>query len=125
VKDADQDSHQSFDLWAIRRRQELARLDARQQGLSRQSLGALPARPTAVQRPVFGARRRPPPASAARLSCVDLLALDDWGLEPLGAAARHDLPDILEDRYGRRSTIVTSQIPVDQWHALIGEPTLS
>jgi hypothetical protein len=38
-------------------------------------------------------------------------------------AARHDLLKILEDRYGRRSTIVTGQFPVDQWHALIGDPT--
>ena len=38
-------------------------------------------------------------------------------------AARHDLLEILEDRYGRRSTLVTSQLPVDQWHALIGDPT--
>jgi len=57
------------------------------------------------------------------LGRVDLLLLDDWGLEPLDAAARHDLLEILEDRYGRRSTIVTSQLPVDQWHALIGDPT--
>ena len=55
------------------------------------------------------------------LGRVDLLILDDWGLEPLDAAARHDLLEILEDRYGRRSTIVTSQLP--QWHALIGDPT--
>jgi len=48
---------------------------------------------------------------------------DDWGLEPLDAAARHDLLEILEDRYGHRSTVVTSQLPVDQWHALIGDPT--
>ncbi len=54
------------------------------------------------------------------LGRADLLILDDWGLEPLDAAARHDLLEILEDRYGRRSTIVTSQLPVDQWHALIG-----
>ena len=57
------------------------------------------------------------------LGRVDLLILDDWGLEPLDAAARHDLLEILEDRYGHRSTTVTSQIPVDQWHALIGDPT--
>jgi IstB-like ATP binding protein len=47
----------------------------------------------------------------------------DWGLEPLDAAARHDLLEILDDRYGHHSTIVTSQLPVDQWHALIGDPT--
>ena len=54
---------------------------------------------------------------------VDLLILDDWGLDPLDAAARHDLLEILEERYGRRSIIVTSQIPVDRWHQLIGDPT--
>ena len=52
-----------------------------------------------------------------------LLILDDWGLEPLDAGARHDLMEILEDRYGRRSTIVTSQVPVEHWHQLIGDPT--
>ncbi|KYK45309.1 ATP-binding protein [Bradyrhizobium liaoningense] len=57
------------------------------------------------------------------LGRVDLLILDDWGLAPLDARARHDLLEILEDRYGRRSTLVTSQLPVDQWHALIGDPT--
>jgi len=51
------------------------------------------------------------------------LILDDWGLEPLDAAARRDLLEILEERYGRRSTIITSQIPVDKWHELIGGPT--
>src|SRR5438093_7550187 len=57
------------------------------------------------------------------LGRVDLLILDDWGLEPLDAAARHDLLEILDDRYGRRSTVVTSQLPVDRWHQLIGDPT--
>lgn len=54
---------------------------------------------------------------------VKLLILDDWGLEPLSAASRHDLMEILEDRYGRRATIVTSQVPVDRWHDVIGDPT--
>jgi DNA replication protein DnaC len=57
------------------------------------------------------------------LASVQLLILDDWGLEPLDAGARHDLYEILVDRYGRRSTILTSQIPVDKWHAVIGDPT--
>lgn len=57
------------------------------------------------------------------LSGVQLLILDDWGLEPLNAQARHDLLEILEERYGRRSTIVTSQLPVDKWHAVIADPT--
>jgi DNA replication protein DnaC len=52
-----------------------------------------------------------------------LFELDDWGLEPLDAAARHDLLEILEERYGRRSTMITSQLPVDRWHEIIGDPT--
>jgi DNA replication protein DnaC len=57
------------------------------------------------------------------LAAVELLIFDDWGLEPLDAQARHDLLEILEDRYGRRSTLVTSQVPVADWHALIGHAT--
>lgn len=57
------------------------------------------------------------------LSRVDVLILDDWGLQPLDAQARHDLLEIVEERYGRRSTIVTSQPPVERWHDLIGDPT--
>src|SRR5665213_1972980 len=57
------------------------------------------------------------------LGGVQLLILDDWGLEPLDAQARHDLLEILEERYGRRSTIITSQLPVEDWHAVIGDPT--
>jgi DNA replication protein DnaC len=54
---------------------------------------------------------------------VDLLILDDWGLRPLDAQARHDLLEIVEERHGRRSTIITSQPPVDKWHDLIGDLT--
>ena len=57
------------------------------------------------------------------LGGVQLLILDNWGLEPLDAQARHDLLEILEERYGRRSTIITSQLPVESWHAVIGDPT--
>ncbi len=57
------------------------------------------------------------------LGSVQLLILDDWGLEPLDAMARHDLLEILEERYGRRATLVTSQLPVTAWHEVIGDPT--
>jgi hypothetical protein len=50
---------------------------------------------------------------------------DDWGLSVLTATERRDLLEILEDRQGRGSTIVTSQLPVDQWHEAIGDPTLA
>jgi DNA replication protein DnaC len=59
----------------------------------------------------------------AKLGGVQLLILDDWGLEPLDANARHDLLEILEERYGRRSTIITSQLPISAWHEVIGDPT--
>jgi len=57
------------------------------------------------------------------LTGAQLLILDDWGLDPLDAGARRDLYEILEERHGRRSTILTSQVPVDKWHEIIGSPT--
>jgi DNA replication protein DnaC len=54
-----------------------------------------------------------------------LLVFDDWGLAKLVQEQRHDLLEILEDRHGLRSTLVTSQIPVEHWHELIGDPTLA
>ncbi len=56
---------------------------------------------------------------------TDLLILDDWGLAPIGAAERRDLLEILEDRYGSRSTVVASQLPVESWYEVIGDPTLA
>ena len=56
---------------------------------------------------------------------ADLLILDDWGLTPMTDPQRRDLLEILEDRYGKRSTIVTSQLPVAAWHEAIGDPTLA
>jgi len=56
---------------------------------------------------------------------TDLLVLDDWGLTPMTDPQRRDLLELLEDRYGRKSTIVTSQLPVTSWHEAIGDPTLA
>jgi len=58
------------------------------------------------------------------LARVQFLILDDWGLSVLNAAERRDLLEILDDRHGRASTVVTSQIPVEHWHDVIGDPTL-
>ena len=58
------------------------------------------------------------------LNRVQLLILDDWGLSVLNPPERRDLLEILDDRHGRASTIVTSQIPVEHWHDIIGDPTL-
>jgi len=60
-----------------------------------------------------------------KLARVDVLVLDDWGLAPVHDQERRDLLEILEDRYGTRSTIVTSQLPPTQWHDHIGDPTLA
>lgn len=57
------------------------------------------------------------------LGRIDLLVLDDWGLEQLDASMRRDILEILDDRHGRNSTIVTSQIPLDSWHKFIADPT--
>jgi DNA replication protein DnaC len=59
----------------------------------------------------------------ATLAKTDLLLIDDWGLAPLGDPERRDLLEVLEDRYGRRATLVTSQLAVEHWHELIGDPT--
>ena len=61
----------------------------------------------------------------ARLARIDVLVLDDWGLAPLTAAQRQDLLELLEDRDGSRSTVITSQLPREQWHDYLGEPTLA
>ena len=59
------------------------------------------------------------------LARVELLILDDWGLAPLTSQQGRDLLEIIDDRHGRGSTIVTSQIPVDHWHDLIADPTIA
>lgn len=60
-----------------------------------------------------------------KLSRVNLLIVDDWGLSPLSDTERRDFLEIMEDRYNVRSTIISSQIPTEKWHDLIGEPTIA
>lgn len=59
------------------------------------------------------------------LAKTDVLILDDWGLAKLTAEHRRDLLEILEDRHGTGSTIATSQLPIEKWHDMIGDPTLA
>ncbi len=61
----------------------------------------------------------------ASFAKADLLVLDDYGLDKLSREQRHDLLEILEDRHGLKSTLVTSQLPIDHWHEQIGDPTLA
>lgn len=65
------------------------------------------------------------PKILANLAKVDVLILDDWGLMKLSAENRRDLLEVLEDRHGRRSTIATSQLPIEEWHGVIGDATLA
>ena len=59
------------------------------------------------------------------LARVQLLILDDWGLAKFTEAEQRDLLEILEDRHQRASILITSQVPVEQWHEIIGNPTLA
>lgn len=64
-------------------------------------------------------------AELKRIERVDLLILDDFGLQPFDPQARLALLDVIEDRHQKRSTIVTSQIPVKEWYDIIGEKTIA
>ncbi|MER8396458.1 ATP-binding protein, partial [Mesorhizobium sp. M1340] len=60
-----------------------------------------------------------------KLARVQLLILDDWGTHSLTDQQRLDLLEIFEERYRRKSTLITAQLPIAQWHAMIGEPTIA
>jgi DNA replication protein DnaC len=61
----------------------------------------------------------------ARIEKQDLLILDDFGIQPFDNQSRSSLMEIIEDRHGKRSTIITSQLPVLQWYEIIGENTIA
>ena len=59
------------------------------------------------------------------LAKIDLLILDDWGLESLQAVQRNDLMEIMDDRVENTSTIIISQLPTEEWHQSIGDNTIA
>src|SRR5690349_21495856 len=61
----------------------------------------------------------------ARFTRFHLLVIDDFGIGTLREPDRQALLDVLEDRYGRQSTIITSQLPTKAWHDYIGDPTIA
>ena len=61
----------------------------------------------------------------AQLARIDLLALDDFAIAPITPAERSDLLELLDDRVGSRSTLITSQLPVSAWHQWLDDPTLA
>ncbi len=60
-----------------------------------------------------------------QLAKTDVLVLDDWGLEKMTLSQRNDVLEIMEDRHGLKSTLITSQLPIAQWHKAIGNATLA
>lgn len=62
---------------------------------------------------------------ARRLTQLAKLVLDDFAISPMGAAERNDLLELLDDRIGTRSTLITSQLPVKAWHTYLNDPTLA
>ena len=64
------------------------------------------------------------PRLLTTLERIRLLIIDDWGPEPLNAEQRRDLLEIVDDRYDRGSLLITSQVPVNRWHEIVGDPTL-
>lgn len=60
-----------------------------------------------------------------QIAKIQLLIIDDWGLETLNGAQRNDLMEIMDDRHGDASTVIISQLPIDQWYAAIGDNTLA
>lgn len=61
----------------------------------------------------------------AKIARVDVLVIDDWGLVPVAETERRDLLEVLEDRHGHRSTVMTSQLPIERWHDHVGDPTVA
>lgn len=61
----------------------------------------------------------------ARLARTDCLIIDDWGLGTLTEVQRQDLLEVMEDRDGLRSTVITGQLPRDDWHTFLGDPTIA
>ena len=69
--------------------------------------------------------RRQSATPLAKLGRVDVMVIDDWALAPLSEPERRDFWEICEERYQRRSTVPTSQLPISRWHEQIGDPTLA
>ena len=60
-----------------------------------------------------------------QLAKTDVLLLDDWGMAALDAQARSDLLEIIDDRAASKATIITSQLPIEHWHAWVGDATIA
>jgi DNA replication protein DnaC len=61
----------------------------------------------------------------AAIARIQLVVIDDFAISPIGPRERNDLLELLDDRVGLRATLITSQLPIEQWHDYIGDPTLA
>ena len=66
-----------------------------------------------------------PSEEESQISKVDVLVIDDWAMTPMTEAERRDCLEICDRRYQVRSTVLTTQLPVNKWHAQIGDPTVA
>jgi DNA replication protein DnaC len=65
------------------------------------------------------------PRLLSRIARIDVLVIDDFGIAPLAETERRDLLEVLEDRYGNRATVLTSQLPPERWHDYLADPTVA
>lgn len=65
------------------------------------------------------------PKRLAQLGRIEVLVLDDWGLAPLSPTEARELREVIDDRTQRRSTIVASQLPIEDWHAVLDDPSVA
>lgn len=65
------------------------------------------------------------PRLLSRIARVDVLVIDDFAIAPITETERRDLLEVLEDRYGNRATVITSQLPPERWHDYLADPTLA
>lgn len=61
----------------------------------------------------------------ARIARIDVLVIDDFAITPFTEVERNDLLEVFEDRYGIRSTVITSQLPTERWYDYLGDPTVA
>ena len=125
LRASDRRRPQLDDHRTLRRRKDLARLRTRSAGLPRQPDRHLPAAARLFADLELAHGDGSFPRLFRSLAKADLLILDDWGPDRLTAGQRRDLMEIVEERHGRGSILITSQLPVTAWHAVIDEPTFA
>lgn len=121
----DRGSSQRGHHWSHRRREDVSRLRPRSSCVLSRPSCPLPTNARLLEELHLAHADGSFARFLARLARIDVLILDDWGITPLRDQDRRDLFEVIEDREGARSTIITSQIPVTKWHDHVGDPTIA